>query len=134
MGNGGLFVYVEILRQGVTDPPDHLEREIEQPEVIGATESGVQTRELTSSDARYTSGEVADDCKGLVFADEGKVDIVVCEVGGEVFYTACARCKQGEFITGLLWDMIGQCCQRQSVTRQRKGGYLAICEQEPGER
>lgn len=67
------------------------------------TENRNQRRQLTSSDAGYASREVADDDIGLVFADEGKVDIVVCEVVCELFYTACASRKQGEFITGLLW-------------------------------
>jgi hypothetical protein len=69
-------------------------------------ENSTQTRPLTSSDAGYASWEVADDDKRLVFADEGKVDVVFCEVGGELFYTAGARRKQGEFITSLLWAMI----------------------------
>lgn len=68
--------------------------------------NNIQTRQLTSSDAGYTSREVADDDKGLVFADEGEVDVVFCEVGGQLVYTASARRKQGELITGLLWAMI----------------------------
>jgi hypothetical protein len=86
------------------------------------------TRQLTSSDTGYAIREVADDRKGLFFADEGKVDVVVCEVGGELLYTTGARRSQGEFITGLLWDMM-----RQSMTRRLEGGYLAICEEQPSE-
>ena len=71
------------------------------------SENRNQTRQLTSSDAGYASREVADDDKGLFVADEGKVDIVVCEVGGELFYTASARGGQGEFITSLFRAMIG---------------------------
>lgn len=53
----------------------------------------MKTRQLTSSDAGYASREVADGRKGLVFADETKVDVVVCKAGGELFYTASARRK-----------------------------------------
>lgn len=61
---------------------------------VAHMENNIQTRQLTSSDAGYASREVADDDKGLVFADEGEVDVVFCEVGGELFYTASARRKQ----------------------------------------
>ena len=57
------------------------------------TENRDESGQLTSSDAGYASREVADDDIGLFFADEGKVDIVVCEVDCELFYTACAGRK-----------------------------------------
>jgi hypothetical protein len=55
----------------------------------------VRSGRLTSSDTWNARGEVADDGKGLFFADEGEVDVVVCEVGGELLYTTRARRQQG---------------------------------------
>lgn len=84
---------------------------------------GVQTRRvLTSSDAWYASGEVADDRKGPVFADEGKIDIVVCEVGGEVFYAACACGEYGKSIARL-W-VVSVKKRSQMARRLGDGGWL----------